>query len=275
VHYALLNYRFFRNTRQEIQYKNDANSYSKTSKMLTLLRLNGSIPWEAFDDVTKPVKEFRAFENVREFIRQEAENLLSGYWRDLQQSQPNHIEIVCEKNTIYHMALRIGEKYQIPVSSVRGFASIDAWYRLSQRYHDSGKDRLIVIILSDYDPEGEMIPQVCGRTLRDDFDIDDVEIIKAGVTRKQIEAYNLPAQNFAKEESKNKDWFLERNGGDEAVYELEALNPQAMLDDLDSVVRGVLDIELFNAEVRTQKEEDATLDEKRKELLDRLKGLAD
>jgi len=58
------------------------------------LRLNDTIPWEAFDDGTRPLKEFHAFEDVREFVRQEVSNLFCGYWRDLLQTQPNHIDEV-------------------------------------------------------------------------------------------------------------------------------------------------------------------------------------
>jgi hypothetical protein len=286
VHYPLLNYDFVRGyywpkrdepdygTKRVLRYLNDDNSYSATSDLITRLRLNGSIPWEAFDDFTRPLKEFRAFQNVRDFIQCERDNILDGYWRDLLQTQPNHIEVVVEKNTVYHLALRVTSQYQIPTSSGRGFNSIDPWHDLHQRYENSGKQRLIVIVLSDFDPEGEMIPQVGGRTLRDDFGIEDLTIIKAGVTRKQIDDYNLPPQNFAKETSSNYDWFVERNGG-EAVYELEALEPQVMLDDLDSVIRSVLDIDLFNREVAAEQGEAAYLEAARKTVAEALKGLGE
>ena len=226
VHYPLLNFNFIRGyywpkrdepghgTRQPLRYRNDDGSYDATCDLIMRLRLDGTIPWEAFDDPTRPLKEFFPFQNVREFIRQEAKNLFTGYWRDLLQSQPNHIEVVCEKNTIYQMVLQVTTKYQIPTSSGRGFNSIDPWHDLHERYLRSGKDRLIVIVLSDYDPEGEMIPQVGGRTLRDDFGVpeEDLSIIKAGVTREQIRKYGLPPQNFAKEHSSNLDWFVKRNG---------------------------------------------------------------
>jgi hypothetical protein len=203
VHYALLNYSFLRNIPRKLAYRNDDQSYQATSDLITRLRLTGGIPWEAFDDGTRPLKEFRAFQDVRQFVRQEVDRLFTGYWRDLLQTQSNHVELVCEKNTVYHMALRVTQNYQIPTSSGRGFNSIDPWHDLYERYQDSGKERLIVIVLSDHDPEGEMIPQVGGRTLRDDFQVDDVTIVKAGVTREQIEKYHLPAQNFAKESSSN------------------------------------------------------------------------
>jgi hypothetical protein len=275
VHYALLNYKFLRNIPQKLAYANDPASYQATSDLITRMRLSGDLPWKAFDDPTRPVKEFHPFENVREFIRDEIEDLFARYWRDLLQTQPNHVEVVCEKNTIYHIALRVTERYQIPTSSGRGFNSIDAWYDLFQRYWGSGKERLIVIVLSDFDPEGEMIPQVGGRTLRDDFDVEDVTIIKAGVTQEQIDKYQLPPMNFAKEDSDNRAWFVERNGGDDTVYELEALDPEDLQNDLESVVQSVIDLELFNREAEIEQDEAAHLEAARRTAAEALKGLTD
>jgi hypothetical protein len=273
VHYALLNYKFYRNIPKKLLYKNDDQSYQANSDLITRLRLNGELPWEAFDDGTRPLTEFHPFADVRHFIRQEVRNLLTGYWRDLLQTQPNHIEVLCEKNTIYHMVLSITRKYQIPTSSGRGFNSIDPWHDLYQRYVDSGKARLIVIVLSDFDPEGEMIAQVGGRTLRDDFGVEDFDIIKAGVTREQIEKHNLPSQNFAKDTSSNFQWFKERNEGDETVYELEALEPPVMLADLEGVITSTLDMDLFNREAAREQEEAPYLEASRRNVLEALKGL--
>jgi hypothetical protein len=277
VHYALLNYDFLRNIPRKIKYKNDDNSYSSTSNLITRMRLAGVLPWEAFDDGTRPLEEFHPFPDVRDFVRHEIDNVFDGYWRDLLQTQPNHVEIVCEKNTIYHMVLRVSRKYQIPTSSGRGFNSIDPWHDLHERYLASGKDRLLVIVLSDFDPEGEMIPQVGGRTLRDDFDVppEKLAIIKAGVTRQQIQTYNLPSQNFAKETSSNHQWFVNRNGGDDAVYELEALDPKHMLGELEKVVRSVLDMDLFNREAAIEQEEAPYLAACKKKLIEALRGVGE
>jgi hypothetical protein len=182
---------------------------------------------------------------------------------------------VCEKNTIYHMVLRVTERFQIPTSSGRGFNSIDPWHDLHQRYQASGKNRLIVIVLSDFDPEGEMIPHVGDRTLRDDFRVENLTLIKAGVTREQIDRYNLPAQNFAKESSSNHKWFVKRNGGDDSVYELEALDPEVMLADLEEIIRGVIDVDLFNGEVEREKAEAAYLEACQRKATEALKGLGD
>jgi hypothetical protein len=287
VHYPLLNHDFIRGyywprrgepghgVKQELRYKNDEGSYQATSELITRLRLIGELPWEAFDDPTRPFREFLAFDNVRDFIQQDIARLFTGYWRKLMQSQPNHVELVCEKNTVYHMALRVTEQYHIPTSSGRGFNSIDPWHDLYERYLCSDKERLIVIVLSDYDPEGELIPIVGGRTLRDDFGVEDVEIIKAGVTEDQIKRYKLPKQNFAKESSSNHDWFVKRCKGDDSVYELEALDPQDMIDDLDRVIRSVIDVDLFNREVETFSQEAAYLQAAKPAAMKALKGLGE
>lgn len=272
-HYPLLNERFFRNIPQKIYYRNDRKSYAATSDLITRMRLNGDLPWEAFADPTRPVEQFRAFQDAREFVQLEASRLFDGYWRDLLQTQPNYVECLVEKNTVYHMALQITRKFQIPTISGRGFTSIDPWHELYQRYLASGKERLIVIVLSDFDPEGEMIPQVGGRTLRDDFGVGDFDIVKSGVTREQIDRYQLAPQNFAKETSSNHHWFVERNDGQNAVFELEALQPEDMLRDLESTITSVLDMQLFNLEAQREKEEADYLKAARLEAQKALRGI--
>jgi hypothetical protein len=133
VHYGLLNYRFLRNIRQELWYQNDQKCYDATSDLLTRLRLDGTVPWEALDDFTRPLQAFHPFTNVRQFIQHEMENLFAGYWRNLQQSQPCYVEVFVEKNTVFHLANQVTSKYQIWTSSGRGFNAADCWHDLWHR----------------------------------------------------------------------------------------------------------------------------------------------
>jgi hypothetical protein len=289
VHYPLLNFKFIRGylwprkgqpghgTWQTLYYANDPESYKATSDLITRMRLNGDIPWRAFDDFTRPFKEHRSFRNVREFIRQEMNNLLGGYWRDLLQSQPNYIEVHVEKNTVFHMVCQVTDKYQIPTSSGRGNNSIDPWHDLAERYWDSGKDGLFLITQTDHDPEGLMMRHVAGRTLVDDFGIpkEKVHIIEAGVTREQVERYGLKPQTFAKEASSCFDWYLEQNGGERRVWETESLDPADMLRDLEGVIVSVLDTDLFRLEVQREQEDAAELEATRRQMLEAARGLVD
>jgi hypothetical protein len=92
VHYQLLNYHFVRgyyHPRREdedwggpprvLRYMNDRHSYQATVDLLVRLRLDGTIPWEALADPTRPVKEFRPFDNIRKFVQQQKDKLFVGY----------------------------------------------------------------------------------------------------------------------------------------------------------------------------------------------------
>jgi hypothetical protein len=288
VHYQLTNYQFVRGylwphkdkpghgVRQTLHYKNDQGSYDATGDLLVRLRYSGVVPWDSLSDDTRPFHEFRPFKNVKEFIRQQVEQFGEGYWRDLLQSQPNHVELCCEKNTVYHLALRVTDKYQIDTSSGRGFNSVGPWHELAERFKAGGKQRLCVVILSDYDPEAERIPVVALQTLRDREGLGDrVKVVKAGVTARQIEQYQLPAMNFAKETSSNYKWFVERNHGDDTTWELEALDPADLMRELDDVIKKVIDVRLYNREVESQEEEADELLDLQERALERLADLVE
>jgi hypothetical protein len=288
VHYPLLNFHFIRGYYhprrgdedwgqgpRTLYYQNDRASYQATVDLLVRLRLNGTVPWKALADPTRPVTEFRPFDNIRHFVQQEKRKLFDGYWRNLLQSQPNHVEVLCEKNTIYHMVLQVTKKYQITTRSARGINCIDSFHDMAEDFKASGKDGLDVITLSDHDPEGSFIPHDAGRRLRDDFGIDNVRIIPAGVTREQIHRYHLPSNNVAKEESSHYDWYVSRNGGDATTWELEALDPRDMLADLETVIKGVINLDLFNREVAEERREMRALEALRQSVLRSLPSMDD
>ncbi len=276
AHYPLLNHRFLRNTEKGKAYANDDPSYKATTNLLVRLRLNGEIPWEAITDETRPVVSFNPYRDVRTFVEKDLDDLFCGYWRDRLQTQPNHVEVLCEKNTILHMVERVTSDYQLPTSSARGYDSISALRALYCRFRQSKRDRLIIIALCDFDPEGEDIPNVVARTMRDDFGVPEhkVTVIKAGVTQEQIDKYQLPPLNKAKKTSSRHKGFVSRNGSDLA-YELEALNPEDMLRDLRATIEGVLDLELFQAEVEREEEEADALVAYRETALERLRGMVE
>lgn len=252
VHYALLNVRPLRNTGDaESRYENDRKSYQDLSNLLTRARLAGIVPWKAITDETRPRAIWNVWADPRAFMRDQLDGFLKGYWRDLMQSQPNHIEVIVEKNTAWPIIKAITGKYCIPTMSGRGFSSIDPYHDIAQRHKRSGKRGLILLVASDFDPEGEEIVQVAGRTLRDDFGIRRVELVKVAITAEQIQEFNLPPNLEAKESSSRYEKFVERHGPN--VYELEAITPQQLQATLRDAIDSVIDIDAFNAELDAEK----------------------
>src|SRR5262249_38294123 len=111
-------------SKPQSRYINDKASYRKLTDLLARGRINGLIDWHAIEDVTRPTDLHSAYWNTAQFFRQEVKNFLKGYWRNLLQSQPNHIEIVAEKLTVRTILQRVAEEFTMPLTISRGMSSL-------------------------------------------------------------------------------------------------------------------------------------------------------
>lgn len=265
IHYALLNLKPLRHaSKPESTYENTLQCYKDCCDLLTRARLCGIVPMEAIADETRPVTIWKTKATPGEFIRAELDSFGKDYWRDLLQSQPNHVEILVEKNTVEPIVQTIAARYTIPLTSGRGFCSIPPRQQMLQRYRKSGKDRLILIVVSDFDPEGESICESFARSMRDDFEC-DISAVKAALTYSQTQELELPPALTAKDTSSRYAGFVQQFGHD--VYELEALPPEQLQDLVDNAVRSVIDVDLFNAEQEKERSDSQWLDLTRRRLM--------
>ena len=120
---------------------------------------------------------------------------------------------------------------------------------------------MIVLILTDFDPDGEEIAQSFARSMRDDFNV-NIHPIKDAVTAEQIVDLKLPAKNEAKDGSSNYSKFITQHGKN--VFELEAIPPRTLQQILREAIEATLDVDLFNAEVENEKREFGRLAQCRK-----------
>lgn len=265
IHYALLNDPPLIHARKPAsRYANDLKSYKALCELLTRARLTGAIPFDAIHDPTRPVTIWNVYRQPGPFIHNQLDGFLKHYYRDLMQSQPNHIEVVGEKNTIENIIRPVLLEYCVPFTIGRGYCSLPPRHEMAKRYRTSGKEKLVVLILSDFDPEGEDIGHSFARSMRDDFGIDSITPIKVALTRRQVNDMQLPPGLKAKAKSSRRNRFVERFGDD--VFELEAVPPAQLQTILRVAIDSVLDVEQFNAEVDAEKRDAANLDEMRQRM---------
>ncbi len=205
------------------------------------------------------------------FLQSQLDQFLKGYYRDLQQSQPNHIEIVGEKNTIDSIIRPVAAEFCIPMTIGRGYCSIPPRHAMARRFQKGGKEKLILLALGDFDPEGEDIAHSFARSLRDDFDVKAIEAVKVALTAAQVQELHLPPIMKAKSTSSRYEDFVERHGDD--VFELEAVPPDRLQEILRQAIDGVLEVDAFNAEVDAEKRDAARLDGIRRALRENLDPL--
>jgi len=271
IHYALLNNPPLRHAaKPDSVYDNTASSYESLTELLTRARLAGLIPMEAIADETRPEICWDVAPDVQVYLREQLDGFLQGYWRDLMQSQPNHIEIVGEKNTIAPIIKPVAADYCIPTTIGRGYCSLPPRYHISERFRRSGKEKLVLLVVSDFDPDGEEIAHSLARSLRDDFGVEDIVPVKVALTAGQVKEFRLAAGGAAKRTSANYRKFVAKHGT--AAYELEALRPEDLQRVLREAIDAVIDREAFNAELDQERRDAAHLSALRCAVRDSLAG---
>jgi len=263
VHYLLLNDPpLCHDSKPKSRYANDKQSYKKLTNLLCRARLTGQVPIESIEDATRPVLEGGGFDTVGQYITQEVENFLTGYHRNLQQGQPHHVEIILEKNALRTVIERVAREYYIPITTTRGYASIPPRYEVFRRYKRSGKSKLILLYLTDFDPDGDEIAASFSRSMRDDFNISNIQSFKVALTAEDVAKYDLPSDMDAKKSSVNYKKFFARYGSNRAV-ELDAAPVELLQQKLREVIESVLDMNEFYAQVKQQENEAADIQARR------------
>lgn len=258
IHYNLLNDPPLKQTTKEPderhRYRNDKPSYNALGRLLKDARYGGQVSWDVIDDETRPGKEYRGFQNVENFVRQETDRYLVGYHRDLQQGQPAHIEFLGEKNTIKNIIEPVCAEFHVPWTISRGYGNPSIWLNIAKRFRRSGKERMVLVIASDYDPEGFDLADDAIRSLRDRFDV-PIKGLRCAVEEPDIRELGLASDpNPAKEDSTRLKKFIERTGGKD-TWELEALPIEHLRQRLRECIESVLDTDIFNASVDQQKKD--------------------
>src|ERR1700736_2215674 len=67
----------------------------------------------------------------------------TGYWRNRQQSQPNHIEIIIEKLTVRPILSQVSSEFTIPVSTIRGMGPTVRKKKLADRLPQKSETQII------------------------------------------------------------------------------------------------------------------------------------
>ena len=256
IHYLLLNDPPLRHDKKPgSTYQNDLASYKALTNLLLRARLTGDIPHQAIEDESRPIRVVSTYQNSADYIKEATEDYLRHYARDLLRGQTNHIEILVEKNAIRKHVELVADEYCIPCSTGRGYSSLTPRWKMVQRFLRSGKDQLVLLILSDFDPDGEEIAASFPRSLRDDFGLVNVMSHKVALSGADVREYGLPSDMEAKPTSPNYQKFVRKHGV--AVAELDAAPVSLLQDKLRDAIESCLDMDLFRAELGKEKEDAA------------------
>ncbi|MCX6880757.1 MAG: ParB N-terminal domain-containing protein [Verrucomicrobia bacterium] len=238
-------------------YGTGKDDSEKLGKLLTDARSAGLIPDDWIADETRPESVIEHYDTIGDYVAGEVEGLFQHYFSNVHRDQPAHVEIIIEKNTLYPLLKsKVAHPLRIPISSARGYLSYPAGCRMVDRFRKSGKDRFVIIYVSDHDPEGMDMPSAFKKYLAFDHGV-RVDVKRAAVTDEQIEKYELPPDAEAKPSSCRFKKYVARYGP--KVWELDSMDMELLVREVERTCLSFLDVEALNAALEQEKQDDVKL----------------
>lgn len=254
---------FYQLVSREIIPNNDA-SYKNISRVLTVLRRNDLVDWDAIEDRSRRMVNKRGITDLEQYLKRYADDLFQNYQRCYVQNQGNYCEVWTEKDALSGIITEAVWMYCTKIVVCRGNLSSDFLHKYAVRAEAAEKrgQTPIILYVGDFDPTGLRIPVSIIDGLKKHHRL-TVRLHRVALNKNEIEKYDLPSSVEAiKEKDPNYDWFIQQ-GGDVAV-ELDALHPQ----DLTELITDSLDRHLDLEDMDEQKKIEA-IERKKLKMLER------
>jgi hypothetical protein len=258
IHYKLLAKNVLTSKRKGgYIYGTRPGSSALLSKLLTDARSAGLIDPDDLDDGTRPSHQFVPSGSVGNYVNETLNGLFANYFSDIHADQPNHVELLVEKNTIFPLIRKhVANELRLPITSLRGYGSFPAARDVAERFKRSGKGKLVVVYVSDLDPEGIDMPASWKKYLWHDFHV-EAAVYRATVTLEQVRKYHLPPDADVKLSSSRARKFIQEHG--DQCWELDSMPEQILIDEVSTAARAMLDIDALNRAFEREREGDIKL----------------
>jgi len=244
--------------------KNTRSSYNSLDKCLVRARLRGDIPFNVFEDRSR---KFLAgdcnYEKPEDYMARRIETLKDSAWYyevPYWLFQPEYIEVWLEKDALSSLFNQVCDRLCVVLAPCRGYPSLTFLYEAAQRLRSVDKP-ITILYFGDLDPRGKDIQRYLTETLQN-FDV-EAHVERVALTRQQVEVYNLPPAPTKKKDTMARQW-IETQG--DAVWELDALEPNLLMRLVEDSIRQHFDNDRFEKRNELQRQNR----EKIREILDKI-----
>jgi len=212
-------------------------AYKRVTDVLGGLRRNGGLPWRAVLDLTRELTEWQTFDSSRDaraYLRRiySEDRWIGQYYRPL---------LIVEKDTMEPVCRPMAERWQIPFTSSRGYASLklqhDVARNVQERYAAT-KQLARVYFISDLDPSGLDLQRAWEKAMNNFLAMCIFKRI--ALTQEQVDEHDLGA--FALEvkpsDTRSKTYVPEHGP---RAWEVDVLEPGVIGAAIDDDIREWLD----------------------------------
>ncbi len=227
--------------------ENNERSYKNIGSLINDGRLAGLIDWNSITDRTRNLRNRLHWGRPQDVIYSAKYSYLLDKW----EGQPNYVEVWVEKDALVDIVGQACHPIDTPYFSCRGYTSQSEMWTAAQRFiRQKNRDNRYIIHLGDHDPSGIDMT----RDIQERLEMfgADVYVKRVALTMNQVNTYN-PPPNPAKITDSRCGKYIDQYG--EESWELDALEPQMLVNLITSEVTALRDDEIYQAVCDREKQE--------------------
>lgn len=190
--------------------------YQAVVRLLTLMRRDGSLPYEWITDATRYMHKADSFTSMEHALRVAAQTFRLQVWHAL----PVRVEIWCESRAIIGVLFEETDEWDVPLMPVGGFSSVTFLEASGRAIRRAGKETYCYYF-GDHDPSGLSIGKKIEDDVRHHAGGVPVHFERVAVTPEQIATWSLPTKPPNPNDSRSKHFE-----GD--TVELDAIPPRRL-----------------------------------------------
>jgi hypothetical protein len=214
---------FYQLVVREVIEKTEQAYQGTVIRLLTDMRMSGSIPFAWIVDESRRTRQTRTFDSVTDALNDTA----TFYRRSALRESDVYIEIWSEKEALSGVIWEAASEYDVPVVVSKGVPSLTQLYRsfVDIREAATAGKRSYIYQFGDHDPSGCLIPRVIEARLKDfckQHHCPPPKVARIALTPQQIDRYELPTRPTKRAGNSHAKGFKGRS------TELDALPPNVL-----------------------------------------------
>jgi hypothetical protein len=227
---------------------NSLQSYKRVGGVVSDARLAGKVDWDMIKDRGREQVVPSHWSGLSSILRSAAHSFRIDKWED----QEYYVMAMVEKQALEGVLEPVCRRLDIPFIANKGYSSSSSMYEIGKGMLEQLENdkRVVVLYLGDHDPSGiDMTRDVRERlNLFAGFEMDEegIEVERLALNYDQVEALN-PPPNPAKETDARFAGYVEEFG--ETCWELDAIEPNALAEIVETAVFRYRDLDLWSAAV--------------------------
>lgn len=254
---------------------NKQSEYKRLGNAVSKGRMTGQIDWNHITDRGRNYAGQGGYSDPVSYLEANAD----GYYIDLWEDQPIHIEVWVEKQALEDVVRRAAGGLRVGHLACKGYMSQSEMWVAARRYlrkFEEGKERVVILHLGDHDPSGIHMTQdiedrlftFVGGQFPDRFPtakegvvnkgefMERVSVRRIALNLDQVDEYQPPPNPAKTTDSRFRD-YVEQYGYES--WELDALEPAVLSDLIQDHIRLYRDDARYVAKVAQEREQAAMI----------------